>query len=85
MHRLPVQRPACLRADERELLELCADDWTPDLIERLLGVSNAELRLRVRGLCARLGMAPPEDGGLPVHGAQLYLVQEARAPERAAA
>jgi hypothetical protein len=78
MHRLPVQSSVGLRPDERELLELCADDWTPALVARVLGVSGAELRLRVRGLCARLGMALPEDGDLPVDGARLVLVGEAR-------
>jgi hypothetical protein len=85
MHLLPVQSPDALRPDERELLELCADDWSPALVQSVLRVSGAELRLRVRGLCARLGMALPEDGELPVDGARLFLVGEARALDGAAA
>jgi hypothetical protein len=77
MHRLPVRRACDLDATERELLELCADDWTPGLIAQVLDITPAELRLRVRGLCARLGLAPPRDGGLPVDGARFVLVQEA--------
>ena len=87
MHRLPVQRFPALAPPERELLELCAEDWTPPLIADLLDVSAAELRLRVRGLCKRLGLAHPDDGALPVDGARLWLVEEAQvlneAPEAA--
>jgi hypothetical protein len=39
--------------------------------------------MRVRGLCARLGLALPDDGGLPVDGARLWLVEEAHLLEHA--
>ena len=78
MHHLPVQRYPAIAPAERELLELSAEDWTPPLVADVLEVSVAELRLRVRGLCKRLGLAVPEDGGLPVDGARLWLLEEAQ-------
>ena len=77
MHHLPVQRNA-LRPDERELLELCADGWSVPLIAATLHVERSTLRMRLRALCTRLGMAPRPDGRPPVHAARMWLVEAAR-------
>ena len=78
MHHLPVQRSGPLASADRELLELCAEGWSPAVIAGLLGVDAAAADARLRELCERLGLARRPDGRPPMHAARLLLVAEAR-------
>ena len=80
MHHLPVQRDRPSPQD-RELLELCAEGWSATVIAGVLGIGQATLRIRLRELCARLGITTRSDGRPPVHAARMCLVDEARASE----
>jgi len=75
MHHLPVQRRG-LDPDERELLELCAEGWSAPVMAALLNTDRAHLRTRLRGLCAKLGIAARPDGSPPLHAARMLVLDE---------
>ena len=79
MHHLPVQRKGPLAPHERELLELCAEGWSPAVMADLLGIERAELRARTDALCDSLGLP-----ACTVHAARLLLVEDARARDAVA-
>jgi len=83
MHHLPVQRKGPLAPDERELLELCAEGWSPKVMADLLGIDRAHLRAATEALCERLGLEA-RDGRPAMHAAQLLLVEDARARDAVA-